>query len=300
MWIRKGRHYVFMDAAGDGGDPGGGAASGDAGAAAAAGAAGGNEGAGSAAAGSEAGSASVLATGAEGGAITIPEKFQVKKEDGTLDFEASALKLAENYGHLEKRMGAGDAPPKSADDYQIAVPDVLKDVWNPKEDPLLGEFLKEAHAAGMNQKQVDLAMQKYLDVVPKLLQGNQALSAEDCTAELQKEWKTDDQYKAEVRKAYQAAMAYGDTDAEAILKDYGNDPRVIRLLARVGGEMGEDRSVTPPGGGIPSGQTVETLMTSEAYNNPKHPEHAAVSRQVAEHFTRQAAAAEKSGNVPIL
>jgi hypothetical protein len=291
----KGRHYVFMDAAGDGGDPGGGVASSDAGTTAAAGAADGAAGTG----GDTAASQTVLAAGAEGGPISIPEKFQVKKEDGSLDFEASALKLAENYGHLEKRMGSGDAPPKSADDYQIAVPDVLKDTWNPKEDPLLGEFLKEAHAVGMNQKQVDLAMQKYLDVVPKLLQGAQALSAEDCTAELQKEWKTDDQYKAEVRKAYQAAVAYGDADAEAILKDYGNDPRVIRLLARVGGEMGEDKSVTPPGGGNPSGQPVETLMTSEAYNNPKHPDHMKVSKQVADHFTRQAVAAEKSGNVPI-
>jgi hypothetical protein len=296
MW----KNYVFMDAAGDGGDPGGGAASGDAGAAAAAGAAGGNEGAGSAAAGSEAGSASVLAAGAEGGAITIPEKYQVKKEDGSIDIEASSLKLAEAYGHLEKRLGSGDAPPKTAEDYQIAVPDTLKDVWNPKEDPLLGEFLKNAHAAGMNQKQVDLAMQTYLDVVPKLLEGSKTLSSEECTAELQKAWNTPEQYKAEVRKAYQAAMAYGDTDAEAILKDYGNDPRVIRLLARVGGEMGEDRSVTPPGGGIPQGQTAESLMMSEAYNNPKHPEHAAVSRQVAAHFEAMAKQAAKSGNVPVM
>lgn len=300
MWIRKGRHYVFMDAAGDGGDPGGGAASGDAGAAAAAGAAGGNEGAGGAAAGSEAGSQTALAAGAETGAVSIPEKYQVKKEDGSIDIEASSLKLAEAYGHLEKRLGSGDAPPKTAEDYQIAVPDTLKDVWNPKEDPLLGEFLKSAHAAGMNQKQVDLAMQTYLDVVPKLLEGSKTLSSEECTAELQKAWNTPEQYKAEVRKAYQAAIAYGDADAEAILKDYGNDPRVIRLLARVGGEMGEDRSVTPPGGGIPQGQTAESLMMSEAYNNPKHPEHATVSRQVADHFARQAEAAAKSGNVPIL
>lgn len=297
MWKRKGRHYVFMDAAGDGGDPGGGAASGDAGTAAAAGAADGAAGDGGAAAG---GQTTALQAGAEAGTVTIPEKYQVKKEDGSIDIEASSLKLAEAYGHLEKRLGSGDAPPKTAEDYQIAVPDALKDVWNPKEDPLLGEFLKSAHAAGMNQKQVDLAMQTYLDVVPKLLEGSKTLSSEECTAELQKAWNTPEQYKAEVRKAYQAAIAYGDADAEAILKDYGNDPRVIRLLARVGGEMGEDRSVTPPGGGIPTGQTVETLMNSEAYNNPKHPEHAAVSRQVAEHFTRQAEAAAKTGNVPLL
>ena len=296
MWKRKGRHYVFMDAAGDGGDPGGGAASGDAGTTAAAGAADGAAGDGGAAAGGQ----TALQAGADTGAVSIPEKYQVKKEDGSIDIEASSLKLAEAYGHLEKRLGSGDAPPKTAEDYQIAVPDTLKDVWNPKEDALLGEFLKSAHAAGMNQKQVDLAMQTYLDVVPKLLEGSKTLSSEECTAELQKAWNTPEQYKAEVKKAYQAAIAYGDSDAEAILKDYGNDPRVIRLLARVGGEMGEDRSVTPPGGGIPSGQTVETLMTSEAYNNQRHPEHATVSRQVADHFARQAEAAAKSGNVPIL
>ncbi len=294
MW--KGRHYVFMDAAGDGGDPGGGAASSDAGAAAAAGAADGAAGTG----GDPAGGQTALQAGAEGGAITIPEKYQVKKEDGSIDIEASSLKLAEAYGHLEKRLGSGDAPPKTAEDYQIAVPDTLKDVWNPKEDPLLGEFLKNAHAAGMNQKQVDLAMQTYLDVVPKLLEGSKTLSSEECTAELQKAWSTPEQYKAEVKKAYQAAIAYGDSDAEAILKDYGNDPRVIRMLARVGAEMGEDKSITPPGGGSATGQAVESLMTSEAYNNPRHPEHATVSRQVADHFARQAEAAAKSGNVPIL
>lgn len=294
MW--KGRHYVFMDAAGDGGDPGSGAPAGDAGTEATAGAADGAAGTG----GDPAGGQTALQAGAETGAVSIPEKYQVKKEDGSLDIEASSLKLAEAYGHLEKRLGSGDAPPKTAEDYQIAVPDTLKDVWNPKEDPLLGEFLKNAHAAGMNQKQVDLAMQTYLDVVPKLLEGSKTLSSEECTAELQKAWSTPEQYKAEVRKAYQAAIAYGDADAEAILKDYGNDPRVIRMLARVGAEMGEDKSITPPGGGSATGQAVESLMTSEAYNNPRHPEHATVSRQVADHFARQAEAAAKSGNVPIL
>lgn len=296
-----GFHHVFMAEADDG--QGGGS---DAGAGSPAGVqAGGNgdgpaDGAGTdAAASSKDQSGSALQQGGQGQAPQIPEKYQVKKEDGSLDIEASSLKLAEAYGHLERRIGTGDIPPKSAEEYQITVPDALKGKWNPKEDPLLGEFLNDAHAAGMTQKQVDLVLSRYMDIAPKLVSGASQLSAEECTTQLKSEWKTDEQYKAEVGKAFKAAVGYGGGDDEGIIKDYGNDPRIIRLLARVGGEMGEDRSLNP-GGGLPGGQSVESMMASEAYNNPKHPEHARVSKQVQEHFQRQAAAAEKAGATPIL
>lgn len=299
MWIRKGLRYVFMDQAGDG-TGGGGSASGD-GASSGSGQGtgdGGNQGGQASAAGQ--GTALQQGGQSQGQAPAIPEKYQVKKDDGSIDIEASSLKLAEAYGNLEKRIGTGDLPPKSADEYQITVPEVLKDKWNPKDDPLLGEFLKEAHAAGMTQKQVDLAISRYMDVAPKLVAGASQLSAEECTTQLRAEWKTDEQYKAEVGNAFKAATGYGGSDAEGIIKDYGNDPRIIRLLAKVGGEMGEDRSINPGGGGTPSGQSVETLMASEAYTNPKHADHVRVSKQVAEHFQRQAAAAEKAGSAPIL
>lgn len=299
MWKRKGRGHVFMDQAGAG--EGGGAAAGEA-AAAGGGAEGGSPTGGAAEGGAAGSGGTALEAGGQGQGQQhfIPEKFLVKAEDGTVDLEGSAKKLAENYGNLEKRMGSGDMPPKSAEDYQITVPDALKDVWNPKEDALLGEFLKNAHAAGMNQKQLDLAMATYLDVVPKLLEGSKQLSSEECVAALRESWKTDEQYKEAIQQAYKAAVAYGDSDAEAIIKDYGNDPRIIKLLNRIGAELSEDGSITPPGGGIPQGQTAESLMMSEAYNNPKHPEHAAVSRQVAAHFEAMAKQAAKSGNVPVM
>lgn len=318
--FKKGFRHVFMAEAGDG-QGGGGAAAGDGGAAgaeAAGSGAGSGAPAGGQASGSGAGAAGAVAgasagAGAagqgqggsalqQGGQVQspqIPEKYQVKKEDGSLDIEASSLKLAEAYGNLEKRIGTGDLPPKSAEEYQVAVPDALKDKWNPKEDPLLGEFLKDAHAAGMTQKQVDLALSRYMEIAPKLIAGASQLSAEECTTQLKAEWKTDEQYKAEIGKAFKAATGYGGSDAEGIIKDYGNDPRIIRLLAKVGGEMGEDRSINP-GGGLPAGQSVESLMASEAYTNSKHPEHARVSKQVQEHFQRQAAIAERTGATPIL
>jgi len=322
MLIRKGLRYVFMDAAsggeggaaGGGGGAAGGAAAGSdqGGAAGPAGSAPGAAAAaaasaGTAAAGGSAAAGAAGAAGAEGGTalqagaqtVSIPEKYQVKKEDGSLDIEASSLKLAEAYGHLEKRLGTGDAPPKSAEEYEIKVPDALKDVWKPAEDPLLTEFLKDAHAAGFTQKQIDLAMSRYLELAPKLVAGSSQLSADDCVAQLKTEWKTDDDYKAGVGKAYQAAVAYFGQDADAMIKEYGNDPRLIRGLARIGAEMGEDKTPNSGGGSV-SGDSIAGLMASEAYTNPKHADHARVSKQIADHFQRQAAAAEKAGASPLM
>lgn len=291
--------YVRMDEANAG--EGGGAGAGDASAGAAAGAGTGAGGAGEGAAAAAAGSVLAGAAAGEGGqgqAVAIPEKYQVKKEDGSLDIEASSLKLAEAYGHLEKRMGSGDVPPKTAADYQIAVPDALKDVWNPKEDAKLQDFLGKAHAAGMTQAQLDMVMSAYHETAQQLVGGNRQLSEEECTADLRKEWKDDATFKGEVAKAYKAAVGYGGEDAQSILADHGNDPRLIRLLARVGGEMGEDRSINP-GGTLQGGQSIESLMSSEAYTNPKHPEHAKVSQQVKAYFDKQANTAASSGNAPI-
>jgi len=308
----KGLRYVLMDAASDGSGAGvatgaggtgdGGAAAGAGGNPASAAGAAGNPGAAAAAAGTGAsagdGQGSALAAGAP--PVTIPEKYQVKKEDGSIDVEASSLKLAEAYGHLEKRMGSGDVPPKTPEEYVVTVPDALKDTWKPAEDPLLQGFLKDAHAAGFTQKQIDLALGKYMEVAPGLVNGSKELSAEDCTATLKTEWKTDEQYKDGVGKAYRAAVGYGGADAEGIIKDHGNDPRIIRLLAKVGAEMGEDTSAssgTTVNGG---GDSVETLMAGEAYNNPKHADHQRVSKIVAEHFAKKAAADEKAGKAAVM
>ena len=239
------------------------------------------------------------AEGSQGQAVAIPEKYQVKKEDGSLDIEASSLKLAEAYGHLEKRMGSGDLPPKTAGEYEVAVPEVLKDQWNPKEDPKLQAFLDKAHSKGLTQGQLDMVMESYFETAQQLVGGNRQLSEEECTADLRKDWKDDATFKGEVAKAYKAAVGYGGEDAQAILADHGNDPRLIRLLARVGSEMVEDRSLNP-GGTLQGGQSVESLMSSEAYTNPKHADHAKVSAQVKSYFDKLSEAAARSGNAPLM
>lgn len=244
--------------------------------------------------------ASVMAGAAEQAtAPAIPEKYLVKKEDGTVDIEASSLKLAEAYGHLEKRMGTGDAPPKSAAEYQIAVPEALKDSWNPAEDKNLQDFLSKAHAKGFTQGQIDLALETYHTIAPNLMAGNAQLSVEECTASLREVWKTDAEFNEGVNLSYKAAVAYAGEDAQALMDKYGNDPMIIKAFARIGKELGEDKPINP-GSELPAGTSVEALITSDAYNNPKHPDHAKVSQQVASYYAKKAEAAAKSGNVPLM
>jgi hypothetical protein len=294
--------YWLMDEGDAGGDGGTGAA-GDAGAAGgaanagAAGAAGAAAGATSyGAAGAGAGAGTVLQAGADKPAI--PEKYQVKKEDGSIDIEASALKLAEGYAAAQKRIGSGDIPPKTVADYKVTLPDTMKE-YEIEKDKAFTDFRERAHKAGMTQAQFDLVMGEYFRVAPELVGGAKALDAESCVSELRTAWKSDAQFKAEVGNAYKAAVAYGGDDAEGIMKDYGNDPRIVRMMAKAGSELGEDKTPSN-GGGLPAGQSVEALMTSEAYTNPKHVDHARVSAQVSAEFDRRAKAAARAGRAPVM
>lgn len=245
------RKFVFMEgepSAAGGGDagatPAGGAPAGDAGAA------GGD--AGGAAATVLAGAAPAASAAPAAGATPgpndwIPEKFRVMKEDGAMDLEASARKVEEHRSHLEKRMGAGDLPPKTAAEYKLNVPDAFKELFPPEkiaEDPALKSFLDKAHAEGMTQKNVDLFLNEWFERSTALLDTKATMDAENCTNALKEVWKTDTEFKENNQAAYRAAKEYGGDQFDAILSDYGNAPRIIQLLAKVGKELGEDRSAS--------------------------------------------------------
>ena len=237
---------------------------------------------------------------AAGGQIQggIPEKFQVNRQDGSMDVEASSLKLSEAYSHLEKRMGSGDLPPRSADEYQFNLPDAFKDT-DFSGDKLMTQFKQEALSKGLTQEQFDFVMGKYFAIAPGLMAGARQISMDDCVSDLKTEWKSDAQYRSEMRKAQQAVQVYGDKDAQGLINDYGNDPRFVRFCNRVGAELGEDHSINP-GGTQQGGYDAQTLMASEAYNNPKHADHARVSAQVRAHFESLSDSEYKSGRGRVL
>lgn len=200
----------------------------------------------------------------------MPEKYLVKREDGTTDWEATALKQAGGYDALSKRMGSGDAPPKTPEEYAPAVTAGLS-LDKLKADPKYQGFLKGAHARGMTNAQVGYVLDHYaLSMQPDIAGAE---------AELRTTWATDDQMQRGLAQAFRATAAYaGDDDTRARLDaKFGSDPDFIRLMARIGNELQEDR----PASGITQAEadTLESLIASPAYMDPKHPEHAATVRK---------------------
>lgn len=299
MFFRK---FSLMDAAGGDGGGGGGAA------------AGGGEGGGGAAAAS--GGSSALAAGAgaggDGGAAAggaaaagaanfdwLPEKYRVNGTDGALDLSASAQKLAGGYGELSKRMGDGGAPPASAAEYQVTVPDQFKDaVGDLNGDKLFTEFRADMHALGLSQKQFDGVMAKYFSVVPGLVAGGQQYSSESATADLRKTWSDDASFQKNVGLAFRASTAVAKAASMSFddLEKAGlaNNPTFIRIMAALGPEFAEDTSSNGSGGGFMSEDDVKKLMISEANTNPKHPDHKATRARIDAYYNR------KYGDTPIV
>ncbi len=284
------RKFSLMDEAGSAGGAGAVAAGADG-----AGAAGGD-----AAAGGAAGSA--LAAGAAGAAPAfdwLPEKYRVNAADGALDLSASAQKLAGGYGELAKRMGDGGAPPATAAEYTVTVPDALKEkVGDLSKDELFTKFRDDMHGLGLSQKQFDGIMGRYLELVPALVAGGQQYSAESATADLKKVWTDDTSFQKNVGLAYRAgnavASAAGMSFDDLEKAGLANNPTFIRLMASLGPEFAED---APPGAassaGLMTEDDVKKLMISEANTNTKHPDHKATRARIDAYYNR------KYGNTPV-
>lgn len=192
--------------------------------------------------------ASVLAAAA-GTTDFIPEKYRTNKEDGTLDLEASSRKVAEAYKHLETRLGSGDAPPKTADEYTVKLEGVEGFDWNEfKADPDTQSFLKGAHSKGLTNDQVQYVIGEYMKAAPNLIGGAAQLTQQDCTAALKAVWGDDQTIRTNVSASYRAAEAFasqGDAPGNfnALMTKYGNDPDFIAFTANIGKELKEDSAI---------------------------------------------------------
>lgn len=165
-------------------------------------------------------------------------------------------------------MGAGDAPPAKPEDYAPAVPagmslDALK------ADPLYSGFLKGAHSRGMTNAQVSYV----LESMAQRMAPNPAAAE----AALREAWPDDASLDAGLAKAHRAVKTYGGELMDKLDAKFGSDPDFIRLMAKIGGELGEDPGVNT---GITAAEqdTLESLISHPSYLDAKHPEH---SRTVA-------------------
>lgn len=236
---------------------------------------------------------SLLQTGATeavpGAFDFIPEKLRVNKDDGAFDLEASSRKMGEAYSALEKRFGAGDVPPRTAAEYTVSVPDAFKEAIDPATDVGMKGFLDGALEQGMTQKQVDFVMSKYFDMAPKLVEGGMQYDANTAAAELGKVWNNEADMKRGVRNAFVGASAAANKagmDINAIMNgSLGNNPDFVRLMAALGPEFQEDPGV----GGMQmvTQEDINSLLSSDAYKNPQHADHAKTSAKVRAYYERK-------------
>lgn len=212
----------------------------------------------------------------------LPEKYQVKRDDGSLDLELSARKLSEGYNHLERRLGTGEIPPRSAEEYTVDLHSDLFTFDDFKEHPENQEFLGKAHELGMTQKQVEFVLSEYAKRLPELVQVGQELDIEEAYQTLSETWSTEAEFNKQLRYAYNAFQRYAAPgDLESIDK-IGNNPIIVRMLANIGASLQEDTGIGRPLSF--QQEDVRKVMGSEAYRNPNHPDHKVTHERVRRYY----------------
>lgn len=215
----------------------------------------------------------------------IPEKFRVPNTNGEgVNVELSAQKLAASYEGLSKRLGTGDIPPKTADEYNVELPeDSLIKFDEFKAEPENQEFLKQAHELGVTEKQMQFVLGEYSKRLPEIIQAGKEATLETAKEVLSQTWKSEAEFNTNLKNALTAFNRYASPEDREQIDQIGNNPLVIKLLANIGKGLQED---TPPQAQGIKQEDVKALMASEAYRNPNHPEYRATQMKVAEHYQK--------------
>lgn len=207
----------------------------------------------------------------------IPDKFKVTAEDGSVDYKATVAKMNESYSYLEKKVGTGEVAPKSVDEYKLEREDF--DFEEFKADESNKEFLTEAHKHGITNKQLDFLISEYDKRAINLVSNSSQIDTDTTVQTLQSDW--GDKYEANIFNAVKAARACGITDEQINDPLIGNNVAFIKMAAYFGSQMTEDKPVS---NGTPVNVDIQSLMRSEAFFNPKHPDHKSVKAQIDSYY----------------
>ena len=189
----------------------------------------------------------------------LPADLQSEKSLHTMTDVAT---LAKGFVHAQKLIGAKrvEAPlptwgdkewgvfydtagrPKTAGDY---VPPKIEGAPEIKADDARWKQTAESlHKAGLTQRQADAVLARYWQDTAEVVKANQTAVANkrlESEAALKAEW--GDKYDTQVDLAKSVVTKFGDADLMSYINDGGgNDPRLIKTLARMGAAMMEDKS----------------------------------------------------------
>lgn len=192
---------------------------------------------------------------------TLPPELQVEKCLHNMDSPAT---LAKGFVHAQRMIGTKRLPvpdgtftdqqwqehydatgrPKTAADYKVPTYEFKagKDI---KIDDAKFVPVKEAlHKAGLNQRQADVVLTTYLESVDRDIQASRLLTQNkmvEAETTLKQEW--GEKYQPNIDLAKATVAKFGDEKFQEYINDQGgNDPRLIKMLAKMGAAMLEDRS----------------------------------------------------------
>ena len=205
--------------------------------------------------------------------VTVPDKFKVTTEDGSVDYKATVAKLTESYSYLEKKVGTGDVAPKSVDEYKVEREDF--DLEEFKADPSNKEFLESSHKHCITSKQLDFLLSEYDKRAVDLVSTSSQFDTDQTVQSLQQEWGSN--YESNIFSAIKAAKSAGLTEDQINDPSIGNNVAVIKALAYFGSQIAEDK---PINNGTAVSTDIQSLMRSPAFFDPKHPEHKSVKAQI--------------------
>lgn len=182
--------------------------------------------------------------------------------------------------------------PKTGDEYQLEVPDDLKDYYD---TDLTNEARKMFYNLGLNQKQAqalwEFDRQRLASGIEQS-QASQAAALEEARSALRREWGT--AYDARIHMGNVAIdQGVGDDDnlRSSVVGKFGSDPDFVKFMANLGGKFAEHGVKVSPEGQTP-GQLDELIkdeMATDAYMNPKNPAHKITVNKVHRMFEKLAA-----------
>jgi len=189
---------------------------------------------------------------------SLPADLQSEKSLHNMDSSAT---LAKSYIHAQKMIGAKRLPapeptwgdkewgtfydevgrPKTAGDYQ---PPKIEGVEIKTDDPRWKQTAQALHDAGLTQKQAEKVLTRYWNdqvEVQKLQQTTVEQQRLQAEAALKTEW--GDKYDVNINIAKSVVAKFGTDDLMTYINEKGgNDPRLIKTLAKIGEAMLEDKS----------------------------------------------------------
>jgi hypothetical protein len=195
----------------------------------------------------------------------VPAKFL--NEDGSPDFE----KLSKSYGNLEKRLGAKpNIPAGSIDEYEFN----FGEGFDLNEDRAVS-FKNAALEKGFTKDQYDLVMDTYMQML-----NETTWTVEKTETALKQEWGND--FENQVQSVRRAFNEFAPSDASPH-DPVWNHPQVVKLLARMGAEIGED-SVAGKGGTQGGAQLTDEEVTKIMQSSEYRKGDRALHDKVTKHF----------------